>query len=398
MKEEIKFLEKEWLIPFYERFDVNVIKGKDHYVYDDTGKKYLDFTSGISVVNFGHANRKINSAIKKQLDKISHISNLYYNELQLKLAKKISEKAFKAKFFFCNSGAEANECAIKVARFIGNSKKEGKNKILALKNSFHGRTIATISLTGQEKYKKGFEPLLQNIDFVEPDNIKELENKFDEDTCAIFIEPVQGEGGIFKVSEKFVETARKLSTNYEALLVFDEVQSGIGRTGKYFGYQLFNEIPDAITLAKSLGNGFPIGAFAIRPDLVDKIRPGLHASTFGGNFLACTAGIKTMELLDEELLKRINRLSEIFEAELKKIKEAYPEEIKEVRIYGLMIGIDFNDNIEVKEIIKRLIDKGILTLRAGKNVLRLLPPFTIGEEEIDFFCKKLKEALMDKSV
>ncbi|MGC8765035.1 MAG: aspartate aminotransferase family protein [Brevinematia bacterium] len=393
MKEEVKLLEKEWLIPFYDRLPLNIVKGKGHFVYDDEDKKYLDFTSGISVVNFGHANKKINSAIKKQLDRISHISNYYYNELQIELAKKISEKSFKAKLFFCNSGTEANEAAIKVSRLIGNATKNGKNKIISLNNSFHGRTLGAISLTGQEKYRKGFEPIVGNIDFVEPGNIEELESKFDENTCAIFIEAIQGEGGVKKQDERFVLKARELATKYNAMLIFDEVQTGIGRAGKYFGYQLFDVVPDAITLAKSLANGIPIGAFAIRSELADKMKPGLHASTFGGNYIACTAGIKVMELLDENLVERINHLSLLFKSGLEKVREKYPDRIKDLRIYGLMIGIDIDEKIEVKDIIKKLVEKGILTLRAGVNTLRLLPPFTIGENEIEFFCDTLLKVL-----
>ncbi len=391
---KVKELDKEWLIPFYDRFNVNVKKGKTHFVYDDNGVRYLDFTSGIAVVNFGHANRKINNAIKKQLDKISHISNLYYNELQIELAKKISEKSFKAKVFFCNSGAEANDAAIKVSRFYGNTQHSGKNKIIALNNSFHGRTIATISMTGQEKYKKGFEPLLGNFEFIDANNINQLEEKFDENTCAIFLEAIQGEGGINKLDENFVLKARELATKYNALLIFDEVQTGIGRTGKYFGYQNFNVTPDAITLAKGLGNGFPIGALVLKPEIADKMKAGLHASTFGGNFLACAVGIKVLELLDEKMLNKINYLSQIFKSELTKIKNEFPPIIKELKIYGLMIGIDLQ-NVEVKNIINKFLSLKILTLRAGSNVLRLLPPFTISEKEILYFCDMFRKILRE---
>jgi len=393
MKKEIKFLEKEYLISFYDRFEVNITEGKKHFVWDDTGKKYLDFTSGIGVVSFGHSNKTINSAIKKQLDRISHISNLFYNELQIELAKKICEKSFKAKIFYCNSGAEANEAAIKVARIFGNSIKKGKNKILSLHNSFHGRTIATISLTGQDKYKVGFEPLLENIDFITPDNVEELEKKFDENVCAIFLEPVQGEGGVKKLSSEFVLKARELCSHYNALLVFDEVQTGIGKTGKYFGYQNFDITPDAITLAKSLGNGIPVGALVLKPEIAERMKAGLHASTFGGNFIACAAGIKVMELLNQDLLERINQLSTIFKNRLLSIQKLFPDIIEDVRVYGLMIGISLSKNLTVKNVINSLINKQILTLKAGENVLRLLPPFTIGEKEIDNFCNAFADTI-----
>ncbi|MCX7821482.1 MAG: aspartate aminotransferase family protein [Brevinematales bacterium] len=395
---EIKELEKEWLIPFYDRFNITIKKGKKHYVFDEKGKKYLDFASGIAVVNFGHANRKINNAIKKQIDSITHASNLYYNKLQIELAKKISEKSFKAKVFFCNSGAEANEAAIKVARLYGNSKKAGKNKIIALYNSFHGRTIATISMTGQEKYKKGFEPLLENFIFIEANNVKQLEENFNEEICAIFLEAIQGEGGINKLTDNFVKKARELATKFDALLIFDEVQTGIGRTGKYFGYQNFDILPDGFTLAKGLGNGVPIGAFVVKPEIADMMKSGLHASTFGGNFLACASALKVLDMLDEKILKKINYLSEIFKMELEKIKQKFPKIIKEIRIYGLMIGIELSDKLEVKDIINKFISKNILTLRAGQNVLRLLPPFTIGEKEILDFCNVFEDILKDGEV
>ncbi len=390
---EIKELDKEWLIPFYDRFNIIITKGKKHFVFDKDGEKYLDLVSGIAVVNFGHANREINKAIKKQIDKIIHASNLYYNKLQIKLAKKICEKSFKAKVFFCNSGAEANEAAIKVSRLYGNAKKQGKNKIIALYNSFHGRTIATISMTGQEKYKKGFEPLLENFVFVEANNVKELKEKFDENICAIFLEAIQGEGGINKLSPEFVKEARDLSTKYDALMIFDEVQTGIGRTGKYFGYQNFDVEPDGFTLAKGLGNGIPIGAFVVKDKIADLMKAGLHASTFGGNFLACAAGLKVLELLDEKMLEKINKLSEIFKSELEKLKEEFPDFIKEVRVYGLMIGIDLKEKLEVKNIINEFLNNKILTLRAGTNVLRLLPPFTITGKEIEHFCKVFRKIL-----
>ncbi len=388
---EIVELDKEWVIPFYERFNIVIKSGKAHFIYDKNGKKYLDFASGIAVVNFGHANNKINTAIKKQIDKILHSSNLYYNELQIELAKKICEKSFKAKAFFCNSGAEANEAAIKVSRIYGNLKKYGKNKIIALYNSFHGRTIATISMTGQDKYKKGFEPLLENFIFVEPDNIKELNEKFDENVCAIFLEAVQGEGGVNKLSTDFVREARKLATKYDALMIFDEVQTGIGRTGKYFGYQNFDVLPDGFTLAKGLGNGFPMGVFVVKPEVADLMKYGQHASTFGGNFLACVAGLKVLELLDEKMLKKINNLSEVFKVELEKLRIEYSNFIKEIRVHGLMIGIDLKEKIEVKKIINEFLKNRILTLRAGTNVLRLLPPFTIGVEDIKYFCNVFRK-------
>jgi len=386
----------EYLVPFYERFPIVIVKGKKHLVYDSKGKCYLDLTCGIGVTSFGHANPVINRAIKNQLDKILHISNLYHIPPQVELAKEICKKAFKGKCFFCNSGAEANDSAIKIARIYGNKQDPEKNKILSLRGSFHGRTIATITLTGQDKYRKGFEPLLQNIEFVEANNTEELKEKFSEKTCAIFLEAIQGEGGINPLETSFLEVAKELSLKYNSLIIFDEVQTGIGRTGKYFGYQHFNIEPDIITIAKALGNGIPIGAVLVKDKIASAMPSGMHASTFGGNYISCAAGIAVMKELNSALLEHINKISGYFYEELNHIKNEFPSLIKEIRIFGLMIGIDLYEKIEVKSIINKFLDRGILTLRAGNNVLRLLPPFTIGKKEVDMFCKTfyaiLKEA------
>ncbi len=383
----------EYLIPFYSRTPLVVVRGKDHWIFDHTGKKYLDFTSGISVTSFGHANKKINAAVKKQMNRISHISNLYIIPPQAELAEKISGKAFPGKAFFCNSGAEANESALKMARIYGNKKKAGKNKVLSVKGSFHGRTIATITLTGQEKYRKGFEPLLQQIDFTGLNNVRELEEKMDGNTCAIFLEAVQGEGGIYPLTAEFVEKIKELSKKHDALVIFDEVQAGMGRTGKYFGYQNFDIEPDMITMAKALGNGFPIGAVLVRNKISGEMASGMHASTFGGNFLACAAGLAVMEELNQDLLNRIQELSRYFKEKLEELKADFPKIIKENRVFGLMIGVDINQDYAVKDILQKFLESGILTLRAGENVLRLMPPYTIRKAEIDYFCRKFYEIL-----
>ena len=382
----------EYLIPFYKRFPVHFVEGKGHVLKDENGKKYIDFSAGISVVNFGHQNPAVTSAMKKQLDKITHISNLFEIPAQNELARLIGEKSFDGKSFFCNSGAEANDGAIKIARFIGNSKKAGKNKILALEGSFHGRTIATVSLTGQEKYRKGFEPLLENISFVKFNDMSALERVFDDSVCAIFLESVQGEGGVRPLSRSFVAKAAKLAKKFDALLVFDEVQSGMGRTGKYFGYQWFDVIPDMMTLAKSLGNGMPVGAIHVRPEISDALPAGLHASTFGGNELAMAAGIATIRQLDETMLNKINKLSEYLLKALNDLRRDKHKVIGDIRVKGLMVGVDLL-GIDVAYVIRECLDRGFVTLRAGANALRLLPPFTIGEKEIDLLIDTLRDIL-----
>ncbi len=383
----------EYLIPFYSRTPLVVARGSNHWIFDISGKRYLDFTSGIGVTGFGHANREINREIKKQMDSISHISNLFVIPGQAELARLISEKSFKGKAFFCNSGAEANETALKMARIYGNKKMPGKNRVISMSGSFHGRTIAAITLTGQEKYKKGFEPLLPGVEFVNFNDTADLEDKMDEKICAVFLEAVQGEGGVNPLDGGFIEKVKQLSLKFGSLLIIDEVQTGIGRTGRYFGYQNFNIDPDIITMAKALGNGFPVGAVLAKNNVACDMQGGLHASTFGGNFLACAAGIAVMNILNPQFLAKINNLSEYFRVRLEEIKNKYPSIIKENRIFGLMIGIDLDPLCPVKNLIQGLFESGILALRAGDNVLRLLPPFTIGKKEIDYFCEKLSGLL-----
>lgn len=382
---------KKYLIPFYSRSPISIIKGRKHWVWDSNNNKYLDFTTGIGVVDFGHANPAINRAIGRQLKKISHISNLFIIPQQIELAKMISGKAFEGKVFFCNSGAEANESALKIARIIGNKKDKSKNKILALNESFHGRTVAAITITGQEKYRKGFEPLLQNVDFVDSGDITNLRKKFDESVCAVFLEAIQGEGGIRKLSPEFVEEIKILAGKNEAMVIFDEIQAGMGRTGKYFAYQHFSIQPDAISLAKGLGNGFPIGAVLVRNEIADAMPAGIHASTFGGNYAACAAGIASMKLLNEKILGHIQRISGYLASKLEDLKAIFPSVISENRVYGLMAGIEINEKYPVKEILDKLSERKILALRAGTNVLRLLPPYTINESAVDIFCNALYE-------
>lgn len=383
------------LVPFYSKTPLTVVKGRGHWIWDNKGKKYLDFTSGISVVNFGHANPRVNGAVIRQIKQISHISNLFYIPGQLELSQLIIGHAFPGMTFFCNSGAEANEAALKMARVIGNLKSPSKNKVLALNGSFHGRTVATISMTGQEKYRKGFEPLLPGVAFVNVNDVKSLAENFDDSVCAIFLEAVQGEGGLVKLSGEFIEEVKRLSQKHDALVVFDEVQAGMGRTGKFFGYQNFDIEPDMITMAKALGNGFPIGAVLAREAVAKKMPAGIHASTFGGNYAACAAGIASLKELDGNLLDKINTLGAQFQNRLNMLKSRYPKAIKENRVYGLMVGIDLYEAFPVKNFIDGLAARGILTLRAGSNVLRLLPPFTIGIKEIDLFCDKLEEVLKE---
>ncbi len=358
----------ETLVPFYKRFHKVFLHAKDHFLYDSNGREYIDLAAGISVTSFGHCNKQVNDAIKKQLDEILHVSNLFYIPGQAVLSRMISEKSFDGKTFFCNSGAESNETALKIARMTGNAKSPGKNRV------------------------KGLDPLLPNVEFVEFDSAADLEKKFGDDVCAVFMEAIQGESGIRPVSGEFAAKVSELAAKHDALIVMDEVQCGLGRAGKYFGYQWYDLQPHIITMAKSLGNGIPIGAVHVVPEVADKMQPGMHASTFGGNYVAVAAAVAVMKLLDDELLAHINEMGDYLESKFEALDEFKSGSVGEVRRKGLMIGADIVKR-PVAEVIEALLDKGFVTLRAGENTLRLLPPYTITPKEIDAFGDALADVL-----
>ncbi len=383
--EEIISLDKQYILPFYSRFNIGFYKGKGVYLWGYDRKKYLDFSSAIGVMNFGYSNPEILSVISKKSKKIMTTSNLFYSEERVLLAKKLTEISFDGGVFFSNSGAEANEAAIKIARLFGKKFSKSKYRILSLKESFHGRTLATITATGQEKYQKGFEPLPEGFEYVNYNDVKDLEMKTDENVCAVFLEAIQGEGGVRPISKEFVEKVKELSKKYNFLVVFDEVQTGLGRTGKYFGYQNFDIEPDIITLSKSLGGGLPAGATVLARKHLDICKPGLHASTMGGNQLVSAVSLKVLEILTRKgLLDYVVKLGNYLMSNLEEIKKE-KEVILEVRGKGLMIGIEFDKKINVMDIIIKLLEKGIVTLRAGENTLRLLPPLIIQKKHVDFF-------------
>lgn len=384
--------DQQHLIGFFKRFPVAFTRASGHTLWDSKGREYLDFTAGISVCSLGHCNPRVNQAIIDQLGRISHMSNLFYNPAQAEAARKISALSFEGRSFFCNSGAEANDAAIKISRYLGNKIHPRKNKILSLEGSFHGRTIATISITGQEKYRQGFEPILPHLDYVKFNDMSSLEEKMDEDVAAVFIEPVAGEGGINPVSRAFMAKARILAQKYSSLLVMDEIQSGMARTGRYFGYQWYDVEPDIITMAKALGNGFPVGAVHIRSRLADQLPAGLHGTTFGGNYLAMAAANAVLDQLDQPLLDRIQELSAYILERLNRLREDKHTVVGDVRVRGLMIAIDLL-GIDVSMVIQELLERGVVTLRAGDNALRLLPPYTIGREQVDILLGHLMEIL-----
>ncbi len=371
-------LTERYIIPTYNRFPVSFVKGENAILYDENGRSYIDFSSGIAVTNLGHCNRRVVEALKEQAEKLWHVSNLYHIPNQAELARIIVENSFEGKVFFCNSGAEANEGAIKFARLWGKKFKDGAYKIITATNSFHGRTIATISATGQDKVKRGFEPLLEGFTHVPYNDIDSLIEAIDSETVAVMLEPIQGEGGVSVPSERYMQKVREICDKYNILLILDEVQTGIARTGKLFAYMHFGIEPDIMTLAKGLGNGFPIGAIVANKKVVEAIEPSVHASTFGGNPLATTVALEVMRIIVEEhLWERAEKLGKIVFNRLREISH----KISDLRGKGLLIGVELKDKSS-REITLKCLEKGLLVVPAGERVVRLLPPITIEEDTL----------------
>ncbi len=386
----------KYILKTYNRFNLCFTSGKGMYLQAEDGKEYLDFGSGIAVSCLGHSDKAIIKTINKQARILIHTSNLYYNYPQLELAKKLVEKSVFDKAFFCNSGAEANEGAIKLARKFGKATGgEKKYKIITMKNSFHGRTITTLSATGQTKYQKGFEPMTEGFSYVEMNNVKELNEKFDENIAAIIIEPIQGEGGINPAKPEFLQEVKKLCDKYNSILIFDEIQTGIGRTGKLFAYEHFLPIePDIVTLAKGLGGGLPIGAFLLKDKLKDYLLLGEHASTFGGN-LVTTAVASTVldEIERRKLTERAARNGEYFKRSITKLKKSR-KSIIEARGMGYLLGMQIN--FPAREMINALIERNIIAIPAGENVVRLLPPLIAEKKHFDIVIKAIDEILAER--
>ncbi len=366
----------------YARFNVTAAEGKGCLLYDNNGKEYLDFVSGVAVNCLGHCHLSIVKAIQQQSGKLMHVSNLYWNEKQMELAEKLCELSGLEGAFFCNSGTEAVEAAIKFARKYGKLKGGPlKHKIIHMNNSFHGRTLGALSITGQEKYQKDFAPLIPGVKGIEFNNIEKLKEEMNFYVCAVIVEPIQGEGGIVEAQKAFLEEAKNLCDKHDALLIFDEVQCGIGRLGSLFAFEKFGVVPDMVCLAKGLGGGFPIGAVIASKKVAESITFGDHGSTFGGNPLACSVALAILEeLLDNGVLANVESMSKYFADKLYKLKERHSE-IKDIRGMGLLIGMQLS--VSTKEFIDQCIDKGLLLVGAGADVVRLLPPLNIEAEYID---------------
>ncbi len=379
-----------FVIPNYTRNPIVLVKGEGVYVWDGEGKRYLDLFSGWAVSSLGHCHPNVTKAIQKQAATLSHVPNTFYTEPQGLLAKYISENSFNGQCFFCNSGAEANEAAIKLARIHYSSK--GKYKIITMRDSFHGRTLATVTATAQSKYHSGFAPLVEGFTYVPFNNLSEVVKAIDDKTCGIMLEPIQGEGGINVADKEYMKGLRKICDDKGFLLILDEVQSGMGRTGKYFAYQHYDITPDIMTLAKSLGNGIAIGAMEAKKDIAKSLVPGSHASTFGGNPLACAASVAVFETIQSEnLLGNVKEMSDYAFGQLRNMSEEISI-IKEIRGKGLMIGIELKT--EANEIVKKCMEAGLLLNCTHENVIRFMPQLNVKKEHIDEGLEILRNVLI----
>lgn len=376
----------------YKRYPIVATRGEGCWLWDSNGRRYLDFISGISVCNLGHSHSRIVSALQNQLSRLLHVSNLFYIEEQIKAAELLVELSFGDKVFFCNSGAEAVEAAIKLARRYSWKKYgPGRYEIIAMEGSFHGRTLGALSATGQKVFHEGFEPLLQGFRFVPFNDVQAFKQALDEKVCACIMEVVQSEGGVHVATKEFLKAVREETSERDILLIFDEAQTGIGRTGKLFAYEHTGFEPDLMTLAKALGNGFPVGALVGKKAFMDAFEPGTHASTFGGNPLASSAIIATLSAISEEhILEHCEKMGLYLRERLEGLMTSYPM-IKEIRGIGLLLGLELKGKAEwVREALLR---EGILVNCTKTEVIRILPPLNVGEEEVDLFLHTLENVL-----
>jgi acetylornithine/N-succinyldiaminopimelate aminotransferase len=387
--------EQELLLPTYDRHKILFTRGRGVYLWDSEGKRYLDFLSGIGVNALGHAHPAIQKVLKQQAGKLIHTSNLFYHEYQSELAKRLTKISGLDRAFFCNSGTEAWEGALKMARAYAQEHNSNGHKakwrLLALENSFHGRTFGSLATTGQAKYRRPFAPMMPGVNFVAFNDVADLKRQFDGSVCAICMETIQGEGGINPVSQEFFQLARDLTTKSGALLLVDEIQSGLGRTGKYFAYQHYGITPDIVTVAKPLAAGLPLGALLTTDRVATGMHPGLHGTTFGGGPLACAVAIEFLRQLDG-LLGHVTKLGKYFLAQLQEL-HAKHQAVTAVRGIGLMLAIDIDSSDTAKAIVGELLQGGILINRTHDTVLRFLPPYIIEKKHVDQVIRALDRAL-----
>jgi acetylornithine/N-succinyldiaminopimelate aminotransferase len=390
--EEIQELEEKYLFATYKRAPLYCSHGSGVYLYDLSGKRYLDFLAGISVNSLGYNHPRLTRVLVEQGQRLIHSSNLFYNPYQGLLAKRLIEISGMSKAFFTNSGTEAIEASLKIARAYGHAQGgEKKSLILALKNSFHGRTLGALSITSQEAYQAPFRPLIPDVEIVDDFTTEALEKAFSEKVCALVLEPVQGEGGVVPLPGKFMQAAREYCDRYDALLIADEIQCGLGRTGKYFAFEHYGIKPDVITLAKSLAAGYPLGAMLGNERVAKSLKPGDHGTTFGGGPLACKLALEVLDIIEQDnLLENVQDQGGYLLASLNSLAGRH-RMIDEIRGMGLMIGIQIGD--PAKEVVTRLLNKGVIANAAHDTVLRLLPPLIITRGNVEEFMKALSEVL-----
>ncbi len=374
-------LEKQYLLQNYARYPLVLHRGKGCYVYDTSGKRYLDLIAGIGVNALGYAHPQITKVLREQAGLLLHTSNLYYHEYQGPLAARIARTSGLDRVFFCNSGAEAMEGALKMARAVARKMDPQKIEMVALENSFHGRTFGALSITGQEKYRRDFEPLLSGVRFVNRNDAAALEAAVSDRTAAIIFELVQGEGGIFPLTHEYVRKARELATRHNAMLIFDEIQCGVGRPGTYFAYQMFDPaiLPDIMIAAKPIACGLPLGFIAATEKAAPGLGAGMHGTTYGGGPLACRVALEFFDILDS-LLPHITEVGSYFRMRLTDLAKQYSF-IKEVRGFGLMIGVELD--MPGKQIVLDAIEDGVLINCTHETILRMLPPYILTEQDVD---------------
>ena len=376
----LKDLESQHVMHTYNRFDVVLDRGEGCYIYDNYGKKYLDMGSGIAVNSLGYSHPKLMKSLEDQLHKLMHTSNLYYTKPQIETAALLAKYSGFKKVFFCNSGTEANEAAIKIARKHGVSQSPTKTQMISMTGGFHGRTYGALTATAQEKYQAPFKPMVPGFNYVEYNNIEQLKQVITHDTCGVILEVIQGESGIHVADKCYLQEVMKLCHDYNALIIIDEVQTGVGRTGSLFAYSQFDIEPDVITTAKGLGAGLPIGAVLVK-EKADVLVPGDHGTTFGGNLMATTAAqVVIGELCGNNLLQHVQEIGNYLKEKLECLKKR-KNEVVDVRGMGLMIGIELS--IPARHVINQCIEEGLLVIGAGENVIRFLPPLIIEKQHVD---------------
>lgn len=378
---------------FIHTYNRSVIfeKGEGMYLFDNEGNKYLDMGAGIAVSALGYSNDEYKQALKDQIDKLIHVSNLYFTEPSIKADEYLSKASGMDKVFFTNSGTEAIEGAIKLARkYAYNKDKNSKGEIIAMNHSFHGRSMGALSVTGTKHYREPFEPLIGGVSFANYNDLESVKKLATKDTCAVILETLQGEGGIYPATDEFIHGLRKFCDENDILLIFDEIQCGMGRTGKMFTYQHYGVKPDIMTSAKALGCGVPVGAFAATKEVADAMCPGDHGTTYGGNPLATAAVCKVFEIFEKDgILNHVNEIAPYLKDKLNVLKDKFPDKIKDVRGKGLMMGMELYGS--AGDVVSKLLKKGVILISAGTNIIRFVPPLVVEKEHIDVMCEKLEE-------